>query len=74
MIRRMYRENPLWGAPRIHGEPLKLGFDVSQATISRYIAMLPRNRGQTWKTFLRNHADGMASIDFLVVPTIRVFR
>ena len=74
LIRRMYRENPLWGAPRIHGELLKLGFDVSQATVSRYVAMLPRNRGQTWKTFLRNHADGMVSVDFLVVPTIRFER
>jgi transposase InsO family protein len=70
LIRRMYRENPLWGAPRIHGELLKLGFDVSQATISRYIRVLPRRRGQTWKTFLQNHADGIASVDFLVVPTI----
>ena len=71
LIRRMYRENPLWGAPRIHGELLMLGFDVSQATVSRYIRLLPRQRGQTWKTFLRNHTEGIASVDFLVVPTIR---
>ena len=74
LIRRMNRENPVWGAPRIHGELLKLGFDVSQATISRYIRMLPRKRGQTWKTFLQNHVDGTASVDFLVVPTIRFER
>ena len=67
----MYRENPLWGAPRIHGELLMLGFDVSQASVSRYIRMLPRRRGQTWKTFLRYHTEGIASVDFLVVPTIR---
>ena len=74
MLFRSYRENPVWGAPRIHGELLKLGFDVSQATISRYIRMLPRRRGQTWKTFLQNHVDGTASVDFLVVPTIRFER
>jgi hypothetical protein len=74
LIRRMYRENQLWGAPRIHGELLKLGFNVSQATISRYIRSLPGGRGQSWKTFLQNHADGIASVDFLVVPTIRFER
>jgi transposase InsO family protein len=67
----MQGENPLWGAPRIHGELRMLGFDVSQATVSRYMAMLPRSRGQTWKTFLSNHAYGIAAADFLVVPTIR---
>lgn len=63
-------ENHLWGAPHIHGELLKLGFEVAQSTVSKY--MVPR-RGrplQTWKTFLRNHADGIASIDLFVVPTI----
>jgi len=70
LIRRMSFENPLWGAPRIHGELLKLGIEVAQSTVSIY--MVPR-RGrplQTWKTFLRNHVDGIASIDFFVVPTI----
>jgi transposase InsO family protein len=71
LIRRMHGENPLWGAPRIHGELRMLGFDVSEATVSRYMAMLPRRRGQTWKTFLRNHEDCIAAADFLVVPTIR---
>ena len=47
-----------------------LGFDISQATVSRYMAVLPRKRGQTWKTFLRNHTEGIAAADFLVVPTI----
>lgn len=70
LIQRMYRENPLWGAPRLHGELLKLGYEVSQATISRYIRSCSGHRGQTWKTFLANHADGIASVDFLVVPTI----
>ena len=70
LIRRMSFENALWGAPRIHGELLKLGIEVAQSTVSIY--MVPR-RGrplQTWKTFLRNHADGIASIDLFVVPTI----
>jgi transposase InsO family protein len=70
LIRRMSFENPLWGAPKIHGELLKLGIDVAQSTVSIY--MVPR-RGrplQTWKTFLRNHMDGIASIDLFVVPTI----
>ena len=61
-------ENPLWGAPR--GELLRLGIDVAQSTVSIY--MVPRRnwRMQTWKTFLRNHAEGIASIDLFVVPTI----
>ena len=63
-------ENPLWGAPRIHGELLRLGFDVAQSTVSIY--MVPRRNWpmQTWKTFLRNYAEGIASIDLFVVPTI----
>ena len=70
LIRRMSFENPLWGAPRIHGELLRLGFDVAQSTISKY--MVPRRDRpmQTWKTFLRNHAEGIASIDLFVVPTM----
>jgi hypothetical protein len=70
LIRRMASDNPLWGAPRIHGELLKLGFDVAQSTVSKY---MPRRFGppsQGWKTFLMNSADGIASIDFLVVPMI----
>src|SRR5437899_1990339 len=70
LIRRMSFENPLWGAPKIHGELLKLGIDVAQSTVSIY--MVPRQDRplQTWKTFLRNHTEGIASIDLFVVPTI----
>src|SRR4029077_6778101 len=70
LIRRMSFENPLWGAPKVHGELLKLGIDVAQSTVSIY--MVPRQDRplQTWKTFLRNHAEGIASIDLFVVPTI----
>jgi transposase InsO family protein len=66
----MCSDNPLWGAPRIHGELLKLGFDISQSTVSKYMPRRPRDPDQNWKTFLRNHMDCTASIDFLVVPTI----
>jgi transposase InsO family protein len=70
LIRRMSIENPLWGAPEIHGELLKLGIDVAQSTVSIY--MVPRqNRPlQTWKTFLHNHVEEIASTDLFVVPTI----
>ena len=68
LIRRMSFENPLWGAPHIHGELLKLGFDVAQSTVSKY--MVPRRVDVEWKTFLHNHADGIASIALFVVPTI----
>ena len=61
--------NPLWGAPRIHGELLKLGIDVGQTTVAKYMAKHRRPRSQGWRTFLRNHADGIASMDLFVVPT-----
>lgn len=70
LVRQMNQQNPLWGAPRIHGEILKLGFDVSQATVSRYLPRRLPNPDQTWRTFLRNHLDYTAAIDFLVVPTL----
>jgi transposase InsO family protein len=70
LIRRMSEENPLWGAPRIHGELLKLGIEVAQSTVAKYMARRRPGSGQTWKTFLRNHAAGLGSMDFLVVPTI----
>ena len=70
LIRQMCSENPLWGAPRIHGELLKLGFEISQSTVSKYMPRRPRDPDQSWKTFLRNHMHCTASIDFLVVPTI----
>jgi transposase InsO family protein len=62
--------NPLWGAPRIHGELLKLGIDVAQSTVAKYMARRGRGPSQSWKTFLRNHAAGIAAMDFLVVPTV----
>jgi transposase InsO family protein len=61
---------PLWGAPRIHGELLKLGIEVAQSTVAKYMAKSGRGRSQTWKTFLRNHAAGIAAMDFLIVPTV----
>jgi putative transposase len=68
LIRRFARENPLWGAPRIHGELLKLGIEMSQTTVAKYMK-LPRPPSQSWKTFLVNHAREIASIDFFEVPT-----
>jgi hypothetical protein len=70
LVRRMCKENPLWGAPRIHGELLKLGFDVAQSTVSKYMLRRRGPPSQGWKTFLRNHADAIASVDFLIVPTL----
>jgi transposase InsO family protein len=73
-IRRLIREmsiaNPLWGAPRIHGELLKLGIDVGQTSVAKYIAQRRGPPSQGWKTFLRNHADGIAAMDLFVVPTV----
>jgi putative transposase len=70
LIRRMSRENLLWGAPRIHGELLMLGFDVAQSTAAKYMIKLRKPPSQTWKTFLHNHADAITAADFFVVPTI----
>src|SRR6266446_1808807 len=70
LIRKMSLANPLWGAPRIHGELLKLGIDVGQTTVAKYMARRRRPPSQGWKTFLHNHADGIASMDLFVVPTI----
>jgi transposase InsO family protein len=70
LIHEMSVANPLWGAPRIHGELLKLGIDVGQTTVAKYMARRRRPPSQGWKTFLRNHADGIASMDLFVVPTI----
>jgi putative transposase len=69
LIRQMARENPLWGAPRIHGELLKLGVQVSQATVAKYLARPGRRPSQTWRTFLANHANQIIAADFFVVPT-----
>jgi hypothetical protein len=70
LIYEMSIANPLWGAPRIHGELLKLGIDVGQTTVAKYMAKRRRPPSQGWKTFLCNHADGIASMDMFVVPTI----
>jgi len=67
----MANENSLWGAPRIHGEVLKLGFDISEATVQRYMPKRQdRTTRQRWKTFLKSHSAQIVSVDFLVVPTI----
>jgi len=70
LIREMSRANWLWGAPRIHGELLKLGIEVSESTVAKYMMKRPRRPGQSWTTFLRNHADGIAAVELFVVPTI----
>ena len=72
LIRRVSQENPLWGAPRVHGELLKLGFAIAQSTVAKYMV---RRRsgdpaGQSWATLLRNHAPQIAAMDLFVVPTI----
>ena len=70
LIQRMSRDNPLWGAGRIHGELLMLGFEVAQSTVSKYMVRGRAPPSQTWKTFLRNHADAIAAIDMCIVPTL----
>src|SRR5271169_3657284 len=70
LIREMSLANPLWGAPRIHGELLKLGIEIGQTSVTKYMARHRKPPSQGWKTFLRNHADGIASIDLFVVPTL----
>ena len=65
----MSRENRLWGAPRIHGELLKLGFEVAESTVSKYMICRRGPPSQTWRTFLRNHADAITAIDLCVVHT-----
>src|SRR5213076_1145035 len=70
LIRDMSLANPLWGAPRIHGELLKLGIDVGQTSVAKYMARRRRPPSQGRTTFLRNHADGIVAMDLFVVPTI----
>lgn len=70
LIREISGANPLWGAPRIEGELLKLGIDVARSTVAKYMEKGRHPPSQSWKTFLQNHADGIASVDFFVVPTI----
>jgi hypothetical protein len=70
LISRMSMENPLWGAPRIHGELLKLGFEVAQSSVAKYMVKRRGPPSQGWRTFLRNHAPDIAAMDLFVVPTI----
>jgi transposase InsO family protein len=70
LIREMSIANPLWGAPRVHGELLKLGIQIGQTSVAKYMAWRRGPPSQGWKTFLRNHADGIAAMDMFVVPTI----
>jgi len=69
LIREVSLANPLWGAPRIHGELLKVGIVVAQSTVAKYMVKGRRPPSQSWRAFLRSHADGIASIDFFIVPT-----
>jgi transposase InsO family protein len=70
LIREMSLANPLWGAPRLHGELLKLGIDVGQTSAAKYMVHRRAPPSQGWKTFVRNHANGIAAMDLFVVPTI----
>ena len=70
LIRKMSVANPLWGAPKIHGELLKLGFELSESTVAKYMVRHRRPPSQTWRTFLQNHANDLVSSDFFVVPTV----
>ena len=70
LIRQMSMENPLWGAPRIHGELLKLGFEVAQSSVAKYMVKRRGPPSQGWRTFLRNHAPDIAAMDLFVAPTI----
>lgn len=70
LIREISFANPLWGAPRVHGELQMLGIDIAQSTVAKSMAKRRGRSSQGWKTFVRNHADAVASCDFLIVPTI----
>ena len=72
MIRRLARENPGWGAPKIHGELLKLGFEISETSVSRYLRRMHRggDPGKSWLTFLHNHREVIVSLDFFTIPTV----
>jgi putative transposase len=74
LMRRMSLTNPLWGAPRIHGELLKLGIEVSQATVGRYMPWRPKVPSPTWRSFLHNHLTEIAAIDMFVVVATATFR
>lgn len=70
LIGRMSKENPLWGAPRIHWELLKLGYHLVQSSVAKYMIKIEKPPSQTWKTFLENHMDCTVAMDFFTVPTI----
>jgi hypothetical protein len=71
LIRLMSRENPGWGAARIHGELLKLGINIGETSVSKYLVRNRKPPSQTWRTFLENHLKSLVSVDFFTVPTIR---
>jgi transposase InsO family protein len=71
LIRTLSRNNPRWGAPRIHGELLKLGIEITEPTVAKYMVRHRRPPSQTWRTFLENHMKTMVSVNFFTVPTIR---
>ena len=68
LVRRMARENPLWGAPRIHGELLKLGFEIAESTVAKYMPKRDKPPSATWRAFLMNH--GLVACDFFTIPTL----
>jgi hypothetical protein len=70
LIRQMSVDNPLWGAPRIHGELLKLGFEVAQSSVAKYMVKRDGQPSQRWLTFLHNHAPNIAAMDLFVVPPL----
>jgi transposase InsO family protein len=70
LIQKMSLANPCWGAPRIHGELLKLGFELSQATVAKYMVRHRKPPSQTWRAFLQNHVKDLVATDFFVVPTV----
>jgi len=72
LVRTMADANVTWGAPRIHDELLKLGFEISERTVSRLMPKPRKNPSQTWKTFLTNHVGQLVSIDFFTVPTLQL--
>jgi putative transposase len=69
LIRKLSRENPLWGAPRIHGELLKLGIDIGETSVGKYLVRHRKPPSQAWRTFVENHVKAMVSVDFFTVPT-----
>ena len=69
LVRRMAAANPLWGAPRIHGELLKLGIEISQAAVAKYMPRRTKPPSSTWRTFLENHIGQIVAVDFFTVPT-----